>query len=189
MDKRLLTLALLVVALLLVACEPQGTAEDVTSAQNFQPAIAGYTTTNLDTGLDAIALSAGTGALATGNIPLAAAIERADSLLQCLQDTGSVSGLAYLQEDPNVIPQTGASLVVNKTRVQENLFACMTSQVLAQAVFDFEICASNGQFTAGGDEFWFAYVGVGTDLCEGFRSHFSASNAAITSITIEGTYP
>jgi hypothetical protein len=189
MNKRFIMLILMVAALLLAACQPKGSEEDVTSAQNLQPAIAGFTTTNLDTGVDAIALSAGTGAIATGNLPLAAAIERANSLLQCLQDTGAVSGLAYLQTDPNIIPQTGASLLINKTRVQQNLFACMSNQVLAQTALEFEVCAAQGQFVAGEDQFWFAYVGVGTDICNGFRSHFSASNSAISSITIEGEYP
>lgn len=188
MSKRFLVMAMLVVtALLLVACDTTGTTEDVTSAQNLQPTIAGFETTDLDTGLDAIALSAGTGALATGNVPLSLAIERANSLLECLQETGSVSGLAYLQSDPGIVPQTGASLVVNKTRVQENLFACLSTQVSAQTVLDFEVCAAHGQFTAGGDDFWFAYVGVGADMCSGFRSHFAASNAAIDTLTIDGS--
>lgn len=190
MSKRFLMMAMLVVtALLLVACDTTGTTEDVTSAQNLQPSIAGFTTTDLDTGLDAIAISAGTSAAVTGNIPLAAAVERANSLLQCLQDTGSVSGLSYLQSDPGVIPQMGASLVVNKTRVQENLFACMGNQVLAQTILDFEVCSSYGQFTAGGDDFFFAYVGVGADMCDGFEAHFTSSNAAIDTLTIDGSYP
>jgi predicted small secreted protein len=189
MNKRLLLAFMMIVSLVLAACNTRGTRDDATSAQSLQPAIAGFTTTDLDTGLDAIALSAGTGAAATGNVPLALAIERANSLLQCLQDIGAVSGLLYLQSDPGIIPQTGASLVVNKTRVNQNMFGCLGSQVLAQTVLDFEVCAANGQFTAGGDSFWFAYVGVGTDMCNGFRSHFSANNAAIDTLTVEGTYP
>lgn len=188
MNKRLLIVLMILLALVLVACDTQGTKEDATSAQNLQPSVAGFTTTDLDTGLDAIALSAGTGAAASGNLPLAAAIERANSLLQCLQDVGAVSGLLYLQENPNVIPETGASLVVNKTRVEENLFACLT-QVGAQSVLEFRICAQHGQFTAGGDEFWYAYVGVGDALCDGFEGHFNASNPAIETLTVEGGYP
>lgn len=189
MNKRLLIILVLVSAMLLAACKPKGTAGDANSAQNLQPSIPGFTTTNLDTAVDAISLSAGTSALATGNIALSAAIERANSLLQCLQDTGAVSGLGYLQQDPGVVPQMGASLVVNKTRVQQNLFACMGTQVFAQTDLAFEVCAQDGEFTSGGDNFWYAYVGVGTDMCSGFRAHYNANNPQLTSITVLGQYP
>lgn len=189
MDKRFLIIGVLVAAVLLVGCQTTGSRQDPTSAQNMQPAIQGFTTTDLDTGLDAIALSAGTGAAVTGNVPLAAAIERANSLLQCLQDTGSISGLLYTQSDPGILPETGASLIVNKTRVQENLFACLSSQIFAQTDLEIPVCAAQGQFTVSSDEFWFAYVGVGTNLCNAFRSHFSSSNPTFQTITIEGTYP
>jgi len=182
---RLLTLVMTII-LVLVACEPStDTATDDLSAQNQQPSLIDYQTTDLDVASDALLVAAGGSAVATGNAPLAAAIQRGDALLQCLQDTGSASGLMYVEENPTLIPQVGASLVVNKTRVQRNLFDCLTDTGFsAQSALDVEPCAVHGEFTSGGDEFFYAYVGVGSGICLGFEQHFSSFSP-----TILGEYP
>ena len=99
MQHRLLAL-IMILAMVLVACETTDDAGDTLSAQNQQPALVGYQTTDLDIAGDALLAAAGGTAVTTGNIPLAAAIQRADALLQCLQDTGAVSGLMYVEENP-----------------------------------------------------------------------------------------
>src|SRR5690349_21699483 len=89
MNKRFLTVALVFMMVFLAACKPTGSQSDPNSAQNLQPSITGFRTQNLDVGATAILTSAAGGSAVTGNIPLAAAIQRGDALLQCLQDTGS----------------------------------------------------------------------------------------------------
>jgi len=179
MSTRLLTL-ITIMMMVLVACETGDTASDTLSAQNQQPALVGYETTDLDIAADALLTAAGGTAVATGNAPMALGIQRADALLQCLQDTGSVSGLMYVEENPGVIPQVGASLVVNKSRVQENIFSCLTELGFgAQSALDIEPCAAYGEFTVGGDDFWFAYVGVGSGVCAGFSAHYTGLNSTI----------
>lgn len=183
MSTRLLAL-ITILAIILVACETNDQATDALSAQNQQPALTGYQTTDLDIAGDALLAAAGGSAVATGNVPLAAAIQRGDALLQCLQDTGSASGLMYVEENPNIIPQVGASLIVNKTRVQRNVFSCLTELGFgAQSAIDLEPCAAQGEFTVDGEEFFFAYVGAGTGICAAFDTHFNSLGS-----TILGTY-
>ncbi|MGJ3239623.1 MAG: hypothetical protein ACFE0Q_13015 [Anaerolineae bacterium] len=177
MSKRLIAL-MMIVMMILVACETGDQASDALSAQNQQPALVGFETTDLDVASDAMIASAGAASLASGNVALTAGLQRADALLQCLQDTGSVSGLVYIEENPGIVPQFGASLVVNKTRVQRNVFACLTDPGFsAQTAIDIEPCASYGEFTVDGEEFWFAYVGLGSGVCAGFETHYASLNA------------
>ncbi|MGB7341608.1 MAG: hypothetical protein WBC91_22115 [Phototrophicaceae bacterium] len=179
MQTRLLTL-ITILMIVLVACESNDQASDSLSAQNQQPALVGYETTDLDMAADAILGSAAGTALVGGNVPLSLAIQRADALLQCLQDTGSVSALSYFEGEPSFIPQMGASFVVNKTRAERNLFSCITELGFsAQSALDIEPCASYGEFTVQNDEFWFAYVGIGSGVCAGFSSHYASLNATI----------
>lgn len=171
--RKTLLLLIVLVAGVLVACEPTGDdATDDLSAQNQQPALTGYQTTDLDVASDALLTAAGGAATVSGNVPLVAAIQRGDALLGCLQDTGSVSGLMYVQENPGLIPEVGASLLVNKTRVQRNLFDCVT-EVGFEAQSITELCSAYGEFSEGGEDFWFAYVGAGAGLCTGFDAHYS----------------
>ena len=147
------------------------------SAQNQQPALVGYETTDLDVAADALLVAAGGAAVTTGNVAMAAAIQRADALLQCLQDTGAISGLMYVEENPGIIPEVGASLVVNKTRVERNIFACLTDLGFSAQSLELEPCVAYGEFTLQNNEFWFAYVGVGSGLCTGFSAHYTGLNA------------
>lgn len=178
MQHRLLAL-IMILAMVLVACETNDDAGDTLSAQNQQPALVGYQTTDLDIASDALLAAAGGTAVTSGNVPLALAIQRADALLQCLQDTGAVSGLMYVEENPSIIPEVGASLLVNKTRVERNLFACVTDTGFSAQALDIEPCVAYGEFTLEGEEFWFAYVGAGSGICTGFSTHYSSLNATI----------
>jgi hypothetical protein len=90
----------------------------------------------------------------------------------------------YIQENPDIVPQVGASIVVNKTRVTNNVLACLTEGGFSAQAISLEPCAAQGEFTVGTDQYWFAYVGAGEALCAAFDSHFTGLNATIT-----GTYP
>lgn len=179
MSTRLLTLITIMI-MVLVACDTGDTANDTLSAQNQQPALVGYQTTDLDVAADSVLATAGGAALTTGNAPLALAMQRADALLQCLQDTGSISALMYAEEEPGIIPELGASLLVNKTRVETNIFSCLTDLGFgAQSALEIEPCAAYGEFTLEGNEFWFAYVGIGPGVCGGFSAHYTSLNSTI----------
>ena len=177
--KRTLIALMMILALVLVACETTDDANDTLSAQNQQPAIVGYQTTDLDIAGDALLAAAGGTAITTGNVPLAAAIQRGDALLQCLQDTGAVSGLMYVEENPSLVPQVGASLLVNKSRVERNLFSCVTELGFGAQSIQIEPCVAHGEFTVDGEEFWFAYVGAGAGICTGFSTHYASLGATI----------
>ncbi|MEM9951235.1 MAG: hypothetical protein AAF846_06540 [Chloroflexota bacterium] len=178
MQTRLLTL-IIILTMVLVACETTDSSTDALSAQNQQPAIVGFQTTDLDTAADAILTTTAGAAVTTGNVPLAVTIQRADALLDCLQETGAVSGLTYAEENFDIVPQVGASLIVNKTRVQRNVLSCVTDTGFSAQAIDLEPCAAYGEFTLNGEEFWFAYVGAGSGLCTGFSAHYSSLNATI----------
>jgi hypothetical protein len=178
---KLLTIALILMMVFLAACKPTGSQSDPNSAQNLQPSITGFRTQNLDVGVDAILTSAAGGSLVTGNVPLAAAIQRGDALLECLQNTGSLSGLMYIQENPDIIPQVGASIVINKTRVANNVLSCLTSAGASAQAVSLEPCAAQGEFAQGTDQYWFAYVGAGEALCASFDAHFTGLSATFIS--------
>lgn len=181
-------LTLLVLGLLLVmasACQTIGTQSDAASAQRYLPNIAGYTTTESDSIIDALTKAGFGTALASGNVPALAAIERADTVLQCMEETGAIAGRFYTEAAPSdIIPQAGAAIVVNRTRVNQNVLACLSrgrdlGGLGAQSV-TIEPCASTGEFAVGSDEFTYIYVGVGNNLCGLFEQHFSnvkANNA------------
>jgi hypothetical protein len=184
MNKRMMAIVLLLLGVFLAACQPKGTSGDTGSAQSLQPSIAGFRTENLDTGLDAILTTAAGGSLATGNVPLVVAIQRGDAMLQCLQDTGSLSGLMYIQENPNIVPEVGTSIIINKTRVASNVLACLAESGFGAQSADDLFCVAQGEFTSGTDQYWFAYVGAGQLICTGFETHYTGLNA-----TFQSRYP
>lgn len=178
MRKFLTLIAFLLLAVAVSACQPTGdTSEDAASAQNVQPNISGYTVTTSDSLEDAITAAAGAAALSGGNVPLAAGIARAETVLQCMKDAGAADARAYVQQNPDgVVPQAGASLIVNKTRFNRNLVACLTTtggEMSAQAVV-IEPCTGSGEFNFLDEEFSYLYIGVGDDICAHFNNHFAS---------------
>lgn len=178
--KSVLLLGVLVLAVLLAACETEDSADDSASAQNVQPNLTGYTIQTFDNYSDALAAVAGTGALASGNLPLAAGIERLSTALECLQDVGAVSANLYTRSGDNIIPQVGVSLVVNQTRVERNILACLAQTPLSAQALEIQICPVSGNFAFEGEEFFFAYFGIGDQMCEAFSTHYQNLNATIT---------
>ncbi len=178
--KSVLLLGVVLLAVVLAACETGDSASDSASAQNVQPNIEGYTIQTFDNYSDALAAVAGTGALASGNIPLAAGIERLSTALECLQDVGAVSANIYTRSGDNIIPQVGVSLVVNQTRVERNILACLTETPLSAQGVEIQMCPTTGNFSYEGEEFYFAYFGVGDQICEAFSTHYQTFNPTIT---------
>jgi len=174
MNRTLLIVSLMIASLVLAACDTGDTAQDTAAAQNFQPNFSGYEITDADNLVDAVTASTGAGALASGNVALAAAMERANTTLACLQERGAISGQMYLQnENVGVVPEVGVSFVINKSRVERNLLNCVTQPPLSAQAVTIEPCAETGEFTFEGEEFTYIYVGVGDNICNGFETHFA----------------
>ncbi|MCB9460898.1 MAG: hypothetical protein H6670_14695 [Anaerolineaceae bacterium] len=182
--RKFVTIPVLVLMLIVAsACQTIGTANDATSAQRFLPNIVGYTATDADSLVDAITTAGAGAALTSGNIPAIAAIQRADAMIQCLQETGSIAGKVYTQDQwTDIVPEAGVSIVVNRTRVNQNVIACLSSTgggLTTQSV-RVEPCARTGDFTVNGEDFTYIYVGVGNNICGLFQLHFNnvqANNA------------
>lgn len=181
MRKSLLVVLMIVVALILVACETADTSTQATSAQSLQPNITGFRIEEGDNVVQSFANVVAGATAVTGNVPLAATIERVNATIACLGDVGAVSAQVYVQEqNVQLVPQAGMSFVVNKTRVERNILGCVAdTQFSAQAVLDIEPCAQTGTFTYQNEEFYYAYIGAGTELCSGFSQHFNTYSPTI----------
>jgi len=179
--RRALGLIGLLLALVLVVsgCQTVGTVDDSAAAQQFLPNVAGFDVSNADSIVDALTAAGAGGALASGNVPAAVAIERADTVLQCLQDTGSLTARMYVEAQPRgIVPEAGAVMVANTTRVNQNLLACLT-QGRPQGDFStqsitLEPCVGSGEFVFQSDNFSFIYVGVGNSICTAYDTHFGS---------------
>ncbi|MCU0513693.1 MAG: hypothetical protein MUE40_14130 [Anaerolineae bacterium] len=177
------TIVMCLLVLVLAACTPTGdTRNDGAAAQQLQPNVTGYTVSNADSLTDALTTAGAGAALTGGNVPAAAAISRAEAVLQCMQDAGAADARIYVETRPaGIIPETGASVVINTTRVNRNLLSCLLSgpqaqNFSAQAV-QIVPCTGSGNFRYQGEEFTYLYVGVGDRLCGFFNQHFEAVKA------------
>lgn len=170
-----LTITLIIAALALAACDTGDSATDPTSAQSLQPSPNGFSREVANDIVEDFAMVAAAGSGATGNIPVAAALERIGTALECLEDAGAVSAMIYRQEDGGAIPQAGISLLVNSTRVERNILNCVTqlpfeSQSLADAI---QPCVESGSFSNSGEDFFYAYAGVGDSFCDQVGTYFT----------------
>jgi hypothetical protein len=170
---------LLLVVLVVAACSNNNqTSSDPAAAQQLLPNIVGYNTQNVDNIVDALT-TAGAGAfLAQGNLPIAGAFARAETVLQCLQDKGAAGGRTYIQQTlSDIIPEAGTAIVINNDRLNENFLGCFltTGQegFRAQAL-TIEPCAEGGTFTFQGGNYSYVYVGVGDEICGYFSQHFTS---------------
>jgi hypothetical protein len=182
--KKLWTVCItLVLALAVSACGETGDSEsDSAAAQNVQPVISGYTATNVDNVVDAFSAGLGASALASGNVPLAATIERVNTSLSCLEGTGALSGQYYVQDNPTLgVPQGGVSLIANTDRIQRNLLNCVTEQPFSAQAISIEPCFETGEFTYEGENFLYMYGGAGEGICAAFNQHFNNLDATVTS--------
>lgn len=180
MPKYLLTV-LLVSLLVLVGCQEEtgDTDRDAAAAQSFFPSPSGYTVHETESIQQAISAAIGATALAS-NPPLAALVERTDTLLSCYRDVGAVDAQVYVENisldniSQTRFPVVGALVVINQDRVINNFAACVTSNplegVFAQAAA--EPCTGNGSFDFEGDTITYAYAASDGQLCGIFSSHF-----------------
>jgi outer membrane murein-binding lipoprotein Lpp len=176
MRKFVMGLALVGVVLLSACTNNNQTSSDANAAQSLLPNISGYTVTDTNNIIDAITAAGAGAALTSGNVPVAAAISRAEVVLQCLQDQGAVGAKTYVQDNvTNIVPEAGVAIVINRDRVNENLLGCMmtTGQRMSAQTVDIVPCISSGDFTFQNDNYTFLYVGVGDQICGYFAQHYN----------------
>lgn len=188
--RNVLTTIVLLVAGVFVfaACQPTGDAEtDANSAQTLQPRVAGFQATEADSVSQQFTNTLVASAAVTGNAPLAAALERAGTTINCLEEAGAISGNIYQQtQNVQVVPQGGASLIINTDRVANNLLNCVTEQPFSAQQLTLEPCAEIGTFTRDGDNFVYAYVAAGNEICAAFNTHFRTNLNAVPSASTRG---
>ncbi len=171
-------LALFSLALpLLAGCGDTGNeANDANSAQRLLPNIVNYSASDVDTTIDSAFAAVGGAALMGGQIGITAAIAKVEQVLQCFQDRGAIAARFYQESDTTLTaPKVGGALVINQTRVNQELINCalggQEDSASAQA-FSIEPCASAGTISYEGDTVSYVYVGSHTDVCAAFQLHF-----------------
>ncbi len=171
-------LVLTTIMLAAVACQDTGnTAQDVNSAQRLLPNLAAYTATDVDTAIDGAFTAVGGAALAGGQVEITAAVAKAEQMIQCFQDRGAIAAKFYTENtQSNIVPKVGAVLVINQTRVNQELLNCLlggqNQSFSAQSVV--EPCADSGNFTYQGDNISYVYVGSQPDVSALFNQHFTS---------------
>ena len=170
--------ALLILLLpVLSACGDTGNeAGDAQSAQRLLPNLADYSASDIDATVDGAFAAVGGAALVGGQFGLTAIIAKAEQILQCFQDRGALAARFYQHSDTSLTaPKIGASLVINQSRVNQELINCalggQEDSASAQS-FGIEPCASAGTLTYEGDTISYVYVGSYPDVCAVFQLHF-----------------
>jgi len=162
---------------LLSACGDTGNeADDAKSAQRLLPNLVDYSASDIDTTVDGAFAAVGGAALMGGQFGLTAVIAKAEQILQCFQDRGALAARYYQHSDTSLTaPKIGASLVINQSRVNQELINCalggQEDNASAQT-FSIEPCASAGTLNYEGDTISYVYVGSHPDVCDVFQLHF-----------------
>jgi hypothetical protein len=170
------------VLLLAVGCQVVPSSGDKSSdaaaAQQFIPTIPGYNKTDATDINDALS-KAGIGlSVVTGNIPQAGAIAKLNDMIQCYKKVGAVAASVYTQANPppGTVPTIGALAVINTTRVQRDLLACVLNtgaQAGAQAAdAGIQPCGGNGTKVVNGETLQYIYGATSPDLCTIFQNQF-----------------
>ncbi len=168
---------LMTILLLGTACSDTGnTATDALSAQRLMPNLVRYAATDVDTTLDGAFAAVGGAALVGGQIGITAFVAKAEQILQCFQDRGAIAAKFYSQTDPeNTIPQVGAVLVINQSRINQEMINCALGgqeEAISAQNLNIEPCASAGTISYEGDTISFVYAGSHPDVCALYQLHF-----------------
>ena len=168
---------------LLTACGDTGNeADDAKSAQRLLPNLADYTASDIDTTVDGAFAAVGGAALMGGQLGLTAVVAKAEQILQCFQDRGALAARWYQQSESTLTaPKIGAALVINQSRVNQELINCALGgqeDAASAQSFAIEPCASAGSLTYEGDGISYLYAGSHPDVCDVFQLHFDNLAAA-----------
>ena len=169
--------------MLLSACGDTGNeANDANSAQRLLPNLVDYSASDIDATVDGAFAAVGGAALMSGQLGFTAVLAKAEQILQCFQDRGALAARYYQHSDTTLTaPKIGASLVINQSRVNQELINCalggQEDNASAQN-FSIEPCASAGTLSYEGDTISYIYVGSHPDVCDVFQLHFDNLAAA-----------
>ena len=174
---------LLMAIMLLAACGDTGNeADDAKSAQRLLPNLANYSASDIDTTVDGAFAAVGGAALMGGQLGLTAIVAKAEQILQCFQDRGALAARWYQQSESTLTaPKVGAALVINQSRINQELINCALGgqeDAASAQSFVIEPCASAGSLTYEGDLISYVYAGSHPDVCDVFQLHFDNLAAA-----------
>lgn len=182
MLKRVLLMTILLAVL--VGCQmgigtTGDTANDPEAAQQFVPPnIAGYNSTDATSVTDALTKAGAAGSLLTGNLPMAGAIAKLDTMIACYKNVGAVAARVYT--DVNIAsnptePKVGVLAVINTTRIQNNLVSCVlnTNPFSAQSAGAIEPCGGSGDKVVNGETLNYVYAATTPELCATFQAQFN----------------
>jgi hypothetical protein len=156
------------------------TAADPSAAQQFLPVVAGYNALDADSLVDALALVAGGGSLATGNLAGAGLVTQIDGMIQCFQNTGAAAARIYVPSDVTTVagqvtqgqlPSAGVVAIINQDRLANNFLNCAIgggAQAFSAQAAEPQPCASSGTFTSNGQTLHYLYAATTPDLCAAF---------------------
>lgn len=167
----------MVMLMAISACSDTGnTSTDALSAQRLLPNLADYTATDVDTTLDGAFAAVGGAALVGGQIGITAFVAKAEQILQCFQDRGAIAAKFYSKTNAgSTIPQVGAVLVVNQSRINQEMINCALGgqeEAVSAHSLNIEPCASAGTITYEGDTISYVYAGSHPDVCALYQLHF-----------------
>ena len=171
--------ALVIMLLVTAACSgTSNTPSDSLSAQQLLPSMAAYTATDVDPTVDGAFAAVGGASLLGGQVGITAAIAKVEQVLQCFQDRGAIAARFYTEDSPDsTIPDAGAVLVINQTRINQELINCILGgqeeRVSAQSL-GIQPCASAGTFDYEDNTISYVYVGSQPRICELYQQHFDA---------------
>lgn len=156
------------------------TAADPSAAQQFLPAVPGYNALDADSLVDALALVAGGGSLATGNLAGVGLVTQIDGMIQCYQNVGAAAARVYVPVDAvsvagqvtqGQLPSVGVVAIINQDRLVNNFLSCAlgggAGAFSAQAA-EPQPCASSGTFISNGQTLHYLYAATTPDLCAAF---------------------
>ncbi len=155
------------------------TASDAAAAQRFVPqSLPGYVVTDATSVADALTKVGASGALVSGNAPLAAAVAKIDDMIRCYQGVGAVAARVYTEANiisvvSGQVPKIGAIAVVNTTRLQRNLLQCVLNTGPSAQAAGVQPCGSSGSFTVNGENLEYVFAATDPQLCTVFQSQFN----------------
>jgi hypothetical protein len=176
--KPIYLIALLLITLLVAACDPTDTndsANDAAAAQQYIPHPAGYAEHPTDNIQDAIANTLAGAGIVTGNPVQGVLINQISSFVDCYRDVGAFDARVHVQ-NINVsavnTPVAGVVGVINQDRIVSNFLNCATP-LRSQTLDAPNPCAGGGSFEAAGDTFTFIYAASSPELCSIYQAHFN----------------
>jgi hypothetical protein len=151
---------------------------DPSAAQQFLPALSGYSRTNAESLTSAVSSISGGAALISGNPLLAALIARIDTMMQCYQNVGAVAASVYTQVDigqvlAGQIPRLGAVAVINQDRLSRNFLNCVIGGGVASAQSaSIEPCGGSGSKVINNETITYIYAGTDPSFCVSVQQYF-----------------